>query len=235
MALTYATYEDVNLSTDGGDVTTTSRTYNSGELVVILWVVESNAPSIGTVSCTNSGTAQTWNDIATVSATDYCYVRGWWCVMSTTQAVTITVASDSPTSARACAYTIVHAGQNATTPIPAGKVQSGQDADGDVSLSITPTATGSCLWLLCGDWANSTDTFTAGANCTKQDSHGYTDAFAAALIRPTTQPRDDANAFTISETDTSGKLAYLAFEVVAAGGGASIVPQAMANYRMRAA
>lgn len=36
------------------------------------------------------------------------------------------------------------------------------------------------------------------------------------IIRPTTQPRTDANAFTLGETDTSGDIAYVIWEVQAA-------------------
>lgn len=230
MALTYTTYEDNNgngVGIGGGDTTTTSRSFTAGELVVVLWVAEGQYPGNGTVSCTNSGTAQTWNDLGSaVYTTDYCYLRGWWCVMDTTQSMTITCASTNiQDGVSAVVYTLVHAGQDGTTPVPAGKVSSGTDADGDVSVSITPTATGSCLWLLTGDWNNDTDTYTAGANCTKVDNYVYSGSFSVALFRPTTQPRADASAFTISETDTTGKISYIAFEVVAAA--SSFVPRSM--------
>ena len=216
MALTDTTYED---NSDGlvlgGDTTTASRSYTAGQLVCVLWATNNSYPGDGTVSCTNSGAAQTWNDIEEVYVGESCYIRGWWCVMSTSQSMTISCASTANNNLDGVIYTLVHDGQHATTPIPAGKVYSGVDADGDTNQSITPTASGSCLWMIAADY-QPTNSFVAAADCTLHDQYHIDGQYTVALIRPTTQPRTDASAFTIGETDTGAKNSWIAFEVVAA-------------------
>jgi len=213
VAITYSVFfETLGAPVLGGDITSTSRTYNSGELVVVLWVSEDDAGS-GNLSIANSATAQSWSLIAQTNGISSCLVSGWSCVMSATQAMTITVSGDGGNSLFSSIAVIPHAGQHATTPVPAGNVFSGAVAT-DVSQSITPTSSGSALWMLAGDWTAG-NTFAAIANCTIDQTFDNA-SFTNALIRPTTQPRTDANAFTIGETDTAGSIAWIAFEVQAA-------------------
>jgi hypothetical protein len=226
MALTYTVYWETLAPATSRTITSTSRSYTSGDLVLVLYV---NEVYDGGATIANSGTAQTWTKHASTANNDDCEVVAWSCVMNTTQSMTISVTN--PISNQSAAIAVIpHSGQHAT-PVPSGNVFSGFGAT-DVSQSITPTSSGSALWMIAGDWAT-TNSFAAIANCTINDTHASA-AYTGVLIRPTTQPRTDANAFTIGETDTSGQISWIALEVQAAAGG-SIVPQAMANYRMRAA
>jgi hypothetical protein len=214
MPLTYAVFEDTQTGALGGDITSTSRTYNTGELLTVLVSIANNADA-GNLTIANSATAQSWNAIgAPTNTNSQCKVAAWQCVMSATQAMTITVAGDVPNAVDSVMYVIQHAGQHATTPVPAGNVFSGTGAT-DVTQSITPTAAGSCLWMIAGDW-NQTNTFVAAANCTLDQTEDQAGQQTVALIRPTTQPRSGATSFTIGEADTGGTIAWMAFEVQAA-------------------
>jgi hypothetical protein len=134
--------------------------------------------------------------------------------MSVTQAMTITCQL-SASSASVCAFVIEHSGQHSTTPIPAGNIFHGIGGH-NVTQSITPTSSGSCLWFFCGDWS-ATNSFTQIANCSQEQLvPGDGTDYSTELVRPTTQPRTDANAFTIGENETGGKIAWIAFEVQAA-------------------
>jgi hypothetical protein len=137
--------------------------------------------------------------------------------MGVTQAMTITAAGDSGNVGDGALYVIVHTGQDATAPVPAGKVQSGTSGN-DVTTSITPTASGSCLWMIVGDWQQA-NSITAATNCTIDAGRTTNQAGqqSTALIRPTTQPRSDASAFTIGSASdgTAETESWIAFEVVA--------------------
>jgi len=69
--------------------------------------------------------------------------------------------------------------------------------------------------MFAGDW-NATNTFAAIADCTLFGPHHSGGHYTGTAVRPSTQPRTDAAAFTIGETDTAGKIAWVAFEVQAA-------------------
>jgi hypothetical protein len=213
MALTYTVFEDQLLGVSD-TITSTSRSFNAGELVVIAWCTADN---FAASTPTNSGTAQTWVEISQVGAAGSCRVAAWYCVISTTQSMTISVQATESGPMGKALYTIQHAGQHATTPVPAGNRFSGTISS-DASQSITPTASGSCLWMFAGDW-NATDTFAAAADCTLNNKIQQGGQQTTTLIRPTTQPRADTSAFTIGETDTGGPIAWAAWEVQAAAGG----------------
>src|SRR4029077_19011863 len=113
--------------------------------------------------------------------------------------------------------TIVHRGQNATTPLPAGNLFS-IAAGNDITQAIVPPSTGINLWFFTADWSES-NSFVAGAN----NTHEFTPLdlageMTASLTRPTTQPRTDTLSFTLSDTDsaTAGNVIAIAFEVQAA-------------------
>jgi hypothetical protein len=213
MALTSTVFWEVQTTSTGGDITSTSRTYNAGELIVVSFCAEDNT-NAGNLSISNSGTAQTWTNKATTNTALNCKVALWQCVMSVTQAMTITVLGDGGTAGTNSAIAVVqHAGQHATDPVPAGNVFSGTGAQ-DVSQSITPTSVGSALFMLVGDW-NATNSFAAIANCTLGTVEHDGTSYTTVLIQPTTQPRPNTSAFSIGETDTSGTIAWIAWEVQA--------------------
>jgi hypothetical protein len=220
MALTYTVHWETLAAGVSATITSTSRSYTSGDLVLVLYAHEDNAVA-GSLSISNSGTAQTWTNHATTNTANNCKIAAWSCVMSTTQSMTISVVC-SAISAASIAV-IPHNGQHAT-PVPGGNVFSGTGGT-DVSQAITPTSSGSALWMIAGDW-NQTNSYAALANCTIDQTHNVAGKYTSALIRPTTQPRADGAAFTIGETDTSGKIAWIALEVQAAAGG-GFTPRSM--------
>jgi len=143
--------------------------------------------------------------------------------MSTTQAMTITVLGSGATVIPAALAVIEHSGQHATTPIPAGNVLSGVSGT-NLEEAITPTSSGSALWMITADW-NQTNSYVEIADCTIDQTYDVAGQHTAALIRPTIQPRTDASTFTIGESDTGGKIAWIALEVQAAA--SSFVPRGM--------
>jgi hypothetical protein len=199
-----------------GVVTTTSRTYNSGELVIVEYACATSGAGTNSFSISNSGTAQTWNLIAdeVESGTEIAPVAAWYCVMSTTQAMTVTASFNSALSLPACVKVTVYTGQHSSDPVPAAKRYSGQGG-ADVTQSITPSAIGSCLRFWAADW-NATNTFAAATNCTAIETLHDAGDYTVVAIRPTTDPRSDAAAFAIGETDTGGDVSWLAYEVQAA-------------------
>lgn len=84
----------------------------------------------------------------------------------------------------------------------------------DVTQSIPATAHGSCFWFICGD-ATATNTFVAAADCTLL--HTFDNAsFTGALVAPSQQPLQSGMPFTIGESDTGARVAWIAWEVSAA-------------------
>jgi hypothetical protein len=203
------------------DSVASSATIVSGTLTVlstsVITVIFSGADNgnFGTCTIANSGTALSWNSIAVTNTASNCKVQGWWAFGDANGNRTVTVTHSFNSKPRRL-NSIVHEGADQTTPIPAGKVLSGVNA-ADVSNSMTPTnANGSALWLAVADW-NQTNTFAAIANCSKEVADSdVAGEYTTCLLRPTTQPRTDGSAFTLGETDTGAKNAYIAFEVVAA-------------------
>jgi hypothetical protein len=110
-------------------------------------------------------------------------------------------------------FCLVIRGAHATTPVPAGNstISSTGDTDGH-TVSITPTAAGSLLFMFVVDTALTT--LGAAANCGINPT--ACDVATVALIQPTTQPRVDTSAFSIGYTATAAEVGWLAFEVQAA-------------------
>jgi hypothetical protein len=72
--------------------------------------------------------------------------------------------------------------------------------------------------MVVADWAQ-TNSFAAIANCTLTAGVNVAGEYTTAIIRPSTQPRTDASAFTIGETDTAGTIAAVSWEVQASASG----------------
>jgi hypothetical protein len=216
MALTYTAYApDISTAVPSGDVTSTSRSYTSGDLITVAVSMADN-DSTGSLSISNTGTAQSWTLITgPTNTTANCKVAAWRCVMSVTQSMTITVAGNGGGIIDGALYVVAHQGQHATTPIPAGNASNGVGGN-DVTVSITPTSAGSCLWFLVSDWTQS-NAIAAAANCTKEGGTNQATQQTTGWIRPTTQPRTDVSAFTIGSVSdgTAETEAWLAFEVQA--------------------
>ena len=214
MAITY-TSDNVDRAHGSGffDITSGSLSIAVDDIILALWAVEDNT-NVGVVSISNSGTALTWNLIAQTNTGSNCKVSAWWAISAHNENRTVTVnhTLDNTKATKLCCHVLT--GAHLTNPVPPGNVFSGTGAT-DVSQSITPTASGSALWMAAADWA-ATNTFAAIANCTLDSTTHAGGFYTATVIRPTTQPRTDANAFTIGETDTAGTIAWIAFEVQAA-------------------
>lgn len=222
MAITYTEYfKSLTSGVEGADITSNSISVVSGDLITVAWIVENNwTPNDvgGTITISNTGTALSWNNIGntgTQASGDSCYVRVWYAVATASESITITTASNgTPNTPISSQSVVVHTGVHATTPVPAGNIYSGKKST-DVSQSITPTSSGSCLWAVFGDWS-ATNTFAAIANCTIESSRHDATKYTVCVMRPTTQPRTDASAFTLGETDTNGDISYVIWEVQAA-------------------
>lgn len=210
--------------------TTSTLTIAAGDVITVA-AAFSDGATPGTVSISNSGTALTWNSIATVTSTGV-RMYAWYAIAGQTENRTVSIAWNSGSNKQVNIFAMVHTGAHQTTPIPVGNVLSGVDAS-SLSLPITPTAAGSALWLVTGDWSTTgTSSVTAGTNCTVESTLAV-DTFDAVLIRPTTQPRTDGAAFTLAETHTGANVNYIAFEVQAAGAAQSQAPRSLHQYSMR--
>lgn len=215
MAITY-TVDTIDSNANTATITSSTLTVLSTSVIVALYVHENNDDA-GALTISNSGTALTWTNIATTNTTNNCKSAGWWAFGDSNGNRTVTVTKANVFTHRRRLNSIVHEGAHATTPVPVGKVLSGVGGT-DISNSMTPTdANGSALWLNLGDW-NATNSFAAATNCTLESTFHDAATYTTTLVRPTTQPRTDGSAFSLGETDTSGKMAWIAFEVVAAAG-----------------
>lgn len=220
MAITYTSDNVPQAAGVNRQITSGTLTIATNDIVTVIHLSEDH-DSEGTLTISNSGTALTWNLIGSGGATANCRATAWWAKSAGNENRTVTVNNSTATTTAKSLSCRVHTGAHQTTPVPAGNVFSGTGAT-DVSQAITPTASGSALWMGAGDWA-ATNTFAAIANCTLDNTYAPTN-FTGTIVRPTTQPRTDAVAFTIGETDTSGKIAWIAFEVQAAASAVSSVP-----------
>lgn len=232
MPITYTTYASGSPNNANTSVTTGTMTVLANDIIIVCAMfTDSNAA--GLLTCTNSGTAITWNPIANVNVAGRCRVAAWWGRATTTENRTATVAWDSGNNLNWGLFSMVHTGAHQTTPVPVGNVFSGSAAS-SVTQTITPTSSGSALWLIAANAEDTnTSTFTAGTNCTI-DRTTVTDTWDAALIRPTTQPRTNSSAFALAETHTGSFVSWVAFEVQAEGAAQSQAARSMHQFRQRA-
>lgn len=214
MAITYSETWTVLLT--GVSQTVTSGSVDVSDsggkrVIVALCISEDNGGVALTIA--NSGTALSWTQIAQTNTASNCRVSAWWAFGDANGNRTISVTQTGLSTAKTLAV-LIHEGAHQTTPVPVGNAFSGVGGT-DVSQAITPTASGSALWMGAGDWS-ATNSYAAIANCTLDQTTHAVGGYTSTLIRPTTQPRTNAAAFTIGETDTAGTIAWIAFEVQAA-------------------
>lgn len=211
----YDKYWNSNYMDDGGDVTITENVnIVPGDVILLMWS-SAGYGSSDVLTVSNTGTALTWVPIRSEIHIDNCHAAAWYAISTVTQSMNVTVESNQTDSTHGVLACIVHKGAHQTNPVPSNKVYSGYNTT-DVSQSITPTTSiGSCLWMLCADF-NETNSFVARANCTIDNFEDFGGWANMALIRPTVQPQTGGAAFTIGETDSSGKITWIALEVQAA-------------------
>ena len=216
MALTYVETYTTQAGSTGGDITSSSFSVAVDDWVTVMFATEDNAGA-GTLSISNTGTAISWGSPFAITATDgNCKVAAWKGKATAAESITVTVLGNGVATVASAISCVVHTGAHQTDTVPSGNIFSGVGAN-DASQSITPTATGSCLWMVLGDWTAS-NALGPNGNCTTESSVS-TGGYSTAIIRPTTQPRTDAAAFTIGEAsdgDATETTAWIAFEVQAA-------------------
>jgi len=225
VAITY-TVDTVDSVANTTTIVSNTLTITAASLILVLFV-DANQANFGTPTISNSGTALSWTTITPSLIDSTCGVAGWWAFgdANGNRTVTVTHTAIAGATPRRL-HSIVHTGAHATTPAPSGKWLHSASATTDVSQTMTPTdANGSCLWMLCGDWVQ-TNTFAPLTNCSREvaDSN-VAGQYTTCLLRPTTQPRIDGNAFTLGETDTAGTITYIALEIVAAASGDTLLGQ----------
>ena len=218
MAITYTSDFKGQANDVSATITSNALTVATGDFLTVVVSYENN-PSSTAWTVSNTGTAITWTKQAETNTASNCKVVLWTGTAGATPPTTVSVQSTAGvfTDSSRAMFTAVHTGAHATTPLPAGNIFSGVGGT-DVTQLITPTSSGSALWMVAGDWG-ATNSFAAAANCTlAATAYHETGIQTVVPIRPTTQPRTNAAAFTIGETDTAGTIAWIAFEVQAEPG-----------------
>lgn len=216
---------DTKSQASGVGTTITSNTLTGaaeGDWIDIIEVSGDNANETAW-TVTNTGTAITWTLQQETNTANQTKVIHWTGTAGATPPGTVSVQATAGggTNGAKALIVIVQAGQHATTPLPAGNLFL-KAAGNDLSQAIMPTSAGSNLWMVGADW-NQSNSFTAGTDntlpFTPLDIAGQ---MTTALTRPTTQPRTDTVAFTLSLLDSSSpvdKVLGIAWEVQAAAGG----------------
>lgn len=214
MAITYTTDFASTVAWASESITSGALSASVGDFICVLFITETYSNETYTIS--NNNTAITWTSQRLEQLATNCTLQLWTGTVTGTSPTSITATSTGSHSTNAkFLFTSIHTGAHATNPLPTGNIYSGLGGT-DISQSITPTSSGSCLWMGADDY-NVTNSFAARAQCTLQYNQNTSGRHTCCIVRPTTQPRTNANAFTLGETDTSGKISWIVWEVQAAG------------------
>jgi hypothetical protein len=221
--LSHTIYErTVPAAGDRATSSSNSISVAAGDLIVVNYctpIGTAMQPEFDNTSISKSGTAISWSYGGNVGGGDGAMtsITMWYGVSTATESCTFTI-THNVGGDELLVRVFVIKGQHATTPVPAGKIVTDNVNGTSVSFSMTPTdANGSELWLAAGDW-NAYNTFSAGANCSIEGTPYHNVLLqTSALVRPTTQPRPDGSAFTLSiSSSTSDRVQGIGWEVVAA-------------------
>jgi acyl dehydratase len=225
MALTSTNSIVQRPGSDGiSNVTTGTLSITAGDVVCILYINEADILA-GTLTLTYSGTQNySWTAIGETAASDNCRAAAWFAVAPDSDDRTVTV---SYTDGGSYIAGYVFTGAHATTPVPAGNRLTGTNAS-QGTQAITPTSAGSVLLMAVGDWGASA--MTAGASCTADGSIVDPGRYSGIFLRPTTVPLSNTTEFTLSESGSSGPVAWVAFEIQAAASGGSSIGAAAYYY-----
>lgn len=198
-------------------ITSNALSVSAGDFLTVA-IVHADNDQATAWTLSNTGTAITWTKRAETNTLSNCKVVMWSGTAGATPPTTVSVNVDAGTTGNGsrALFVAVHNGQHAANPLPSGNIFSGTGGT-DVTQAITPTTSGSALWMVAGDWSQ-TNSFAGSTDCSLVAA-AYNEAGqqTAAAIQPTIQPRPNATTFTIGETDTSGKIAWVAWEVQSAG------------------
>lgn len=200
----------------GAAITSNILNVSAGDFLTVM-VSHGDDSDATAWTLSNTGSAITWTQVVSIGAAGNCKVVLWKGVAGATPptTVTVTVTAGSLLNGSKVMAVGAYTGYDQVDPLPAAKLTSGISGT-DVSQSITPSAIGSALQMFAADWSQ-TNSF--GVSSVNRLSGVYDESGiqTAALIIPKVQPRPDASPFTIGETDTSGTISWIAFEVKVAG------------------
>lgn len=192
--------------------------------------------SVGTSSITDSlGTHLTWTNInkSVLPTTAYGSSDAWWAFCPSAQtSMTVSVTHTAPSGQyiqSAQVQPIVFTGAP-TTGNPIGAVvNSNAAAASTLAVNITPTATGSALYIVTtNDKSANGGTVTAGTNTAIQGTGGLKGTTAVALIgtaasTPTLTPNLSTETINLNSSSSTETWKYVAVEVLAGAGGSPAV------------
>ena len=219
--LTYST--DFKSAANGVSTAITSNalSVNTGDFITIAVTFSDNADctawTVSNTAGTPGATAITWTKQAETDTIGSSKVVLWSGVAGVIPPnnVTVTATAGAQTNDSKAMFVIVSRGAHTTNPLPAGNIFPGSTNVGTSTQAITPTSVGSALWMVASDW-NATNSFAPIANCTAGTAYNEAGFQTVNYFRPTVNPRTDAAAFTIGETNTPALVSWIAFEIQAA-------------------
>jgi len=206
MALSFTAY-DYNTGTvsSATSLPSASIPYSAGQPITVS--VSANG-SGATISVADTK-GLTWNQLVTNSSNGEP-VTVWYAipVSSGSTVVTASATVASWMSMRVTTY------QNAGTPRSLG-ASGTLAASTPFSLVVTPTSSGSALWLIANDFNAVTGAVTTGSGMSSYNEYnsggGHVDTI---ILGPTTNPLTSAANFTLAGTTAAGTAVdYVAFEV----------------------
>jgi len=200
----------------GAAITSDILSVSAGDFLTVM-VSHGDDTDATAWTLSNTGSAITWTQVVSVGAVGNCRVVLWKGVAGATPPTTVTVtvtAGSLLTGSKAMAVG-AYTGYDQVDPLPAAKLTSGTSGT-DVSQSITPSANGGALQMFAADWSQ-TNSFSVNSVNRLSGIYNESGSQTAALIIPNVQPRPDTSPFTIGETDATGTISWIAFEVKAAG------------------
>lgn len=221
MALSFSSDFKSQATGVSNSITSNALSVAAGDLLTVT-AIAADSTQISAFTIVNNNTAISWTSVGSIAASSECGIFTFKGFATGTPPTTVTVTASAGTTliGSKAINSIVHTGAHATTPVPAGNVFTASSQT-SVTRAITPSSSGSCLWLVAADWG-ATNSYAAGANCTAQHNVNQSGEQTSLVLRPTTQPRLDALAFSLAETHTGSQVSYVAFEVQAAAANTSI-------------
>jgi hypothetical protein len=129
--------------------TSASISATAGDVLVAVGIVADSSDTFSTP--TNSGVAQTWTLQAQATAASFTRVAMWTCVVSTTQAMTVSLARTTGGTADKYGLTVhQYSAVDTVTPIGAANATTGSGAP---ALTLTTQQTDSSVLVVSADWA----------------------------------------------------------------------------------
>ena len=216
MAMTYQ--EDWQTQELGvsATISISSAGWKTGDFITLA-VVFASETAVSAESVSNDGSAIAWQIIE--QAADVLNARivlyaGAVTGPTPPGTISVTATAGSVLTCRKALFIAAHRGAASNKP---GDMMTNVwigTGGADVTQSIPASGHGSCYWFVCAD-ANATNTFAAAAGC--ELLHVYDNAsFTGAAIAPQQQPLQSGIPFTIGESDTGARVAWMGWEVRAA-------------------